>query len=86
MPDEADRRVAGICEKVDRASGCRLEVEVDDESDTAKMVNKAESKPEPIEESVETDRVKKARKTAQQKRDLAMLGTKIAVLPTGDKK
>ncbi len=63
-----------------------VEVEVDDETDTAQLVNKAELKPEPIQESAETEKVKKARKTAKQKRDLAMLGTKIAVLPTGGKK
>lgn len=62
-----------------------VEVEHDDDSESPKMVNKAQVQPEPIKEATESDKAKKARKTAKQKRDLAMLGTKIAVLPTGKK-
>lgn len=60
-------------------------VEVEADSVTPQKISKQETKPEPIQEQVETEKVKKARKTAQQKRDLAMLGTKISVLPTAKK-
>ncbi len=59
-------------------------VEVDVDSETPKKVATQESKPERIQEKVESEKVKKARKTAKQKRDLAMLGTKISVLPKGN--
>jgi len=62
-----------------------VEVEVNDESSAPQVVNKTEETAKPIEEKIETEKVKKARKTAKQKRDLAMLGAKISVLPTGKK-
>ena len=62
-----------------------VEVEVDDKDDDRKMIHKAEIAPEPIEEKEESEKVKKARKTAKQKRELAMLGTKISVLPNNKK-
>lgn len=60
-------------------------VEVNVDSEAPQRVTKQETTPEPIQEQVESEKVKKARKTAKQKRDLAMLGTKISVLPK-DKK
>ena len=62
-----------------------VEVEVDDKDEDRKMIHKAEIAPEPIEEKEESEKVKKARKTAKQKRELAMLGTKISVLPNNKK-
>jgi len=58
-----------------------VEVEVDEESKAPHKVSKAEVTPEPISEQVESEKAKKARKTAKQNRELAMLGTKVSVLP-----
>ncbi|HKY22561.1 MAG TPA: helix-turn-helix transcriptional regulator [Vicinamibacterales bacterium] len=38
--------------------------------------------PKPIDEAEESEKVRKARKTAKVKRELALLGSKISVLPT----
>lgn len=57
-------------------------VEVEADSITPQKVNTSEIRPESIQEQVETEKIKEARKTAKQKRDLALLGTKISVLPT----
>ncbi len=59
-----------------------VEIELDEETQASKLRSKAEDIPEQINEKDESEKVKKARKTAKQQRDLAMLGSKISVMPT----
>ncbi len=59
-----------------------VEIELDGQTHTSKLRGKAEDMPEQINEKDESEKVKKARKTAKQQRDLAMLGSKISVMPT----
>jgi hypothetical protein len=61
-----------------------VEVAVDEGSEAHKLVGKAAVSAEQIDVKAESEKVKKARKTARQKRELAMLGTKISVLPEQD--
>lgn len=58
-------------------------VEVEEKPDGAEpqMVATAPVAPKPVDETEESEKVRKARKTAKEKRHLALLGTKIAVLP-----
>lgn len=58
-----------------------VEVSVSDDASEPQIISKNTVQPKPVEEKVESEKVKRARKTAKQKRDLAMLGTKISVLP-----
>lgn len=63
-----------------------VEVEVGDGfSGPARVLDAGES-PKRIDEKSESDKAKKARATAKQKRNLALLGTKIAVFPNGPSK
>lgn len=59
-------------------------VEVQEMADGAEhqMIAAAPVVPEPIDEAEESEKVRKARKTAKVKRELSLLGSKIAVLPT----
>lgn len=59
-------------------------VEVAETADGAEptVVPAAAPVPKPIDEKEESEKVRNARKTAKVKRELALLGSKISVLPT----
>lgn len=59
-----------------------VEVEAEEKNQSPKAKSKAAVKAEKINEADESDKAKKARKKAKENRDLALLGTKITVMPT----
>ena len=59
-----------------------VEVEGKTDGSEPKVVPAPAAVPKPIDEAEESEKVRKARKTAKMKRELALLGSKISVLPT----
>lgn len=63
-----------------------VDVEIDEDTNQRKVVEGAELGGKPADESGESEKARAARMSTKKKRDLAMLGAKISVIPPPNSK